>query len=71
MEFKQETLLQREIEIADFLLKGFSLQQIATHLEVNKKIVKAHIRNMMQKLKAENLKDLIELISLNQHKKTF
>ena len=65
MEFKRETLLQREIEIAGFLLKGFSLQQIATRLEVNKKIIKAHIRNMMQKLNAENLEHLIENISSN------
>ena len=41
MEFKQEALVEREIEIAAFLLQDFSLLQIAGHLEVNKKIIKA------------------------------
>ena len=69
MEFKKEALLEREIEIAGFLLQDFSLGQIASRLEVNKKIIKAHIRNMMQKLNAENLEHLIENISSNGTKK--
>jgi DNA-binding NarL/FixJ family response regulator len=69
MEFKQEALLEREIEIAAFLLQDFSLEKIAAHLEINKKIIKAHIRNMMQKLHAENIKDLIQSIKAKQQEK--
>ncbi|MBA2761022.1 MAG: hypothetical protein H0U39_03505 [Segetibacter sp.] len=42
MEFKQEALVKREIEIAAFLLQDFSPEQIADYLAVNKKIIKAH-----------------------------
>ena len=62
MEFKQEALVEREMEIAAFLQRDFSVRQIAIQLEVNKKIIKAHIRNMMQKLHAENIEDLIQSI---------
>jgi len=68
MEFKQEALVEREIEIAAFLLQDFSLPQIAGQLAVNKKIIKAHIRNMMQKLNAENMDDLIQSIKAKQQK---
>ena len=62
MEFKQEALVEREIEIAAFLLQDFSPEQIADYLAVNKKIIKAHIRNMMQKLNAKNIEELIRSI---------
>jgi len=68
MEFKQEELVEREIEIAAYLLQDFSLQQIADQLAVNKKIIKAHIRIMMQKLNAENMDDLIQSIKAKQQK---
>ena len=62
MEFKQEALVEREIEIAAFLLQDYSPEQIADYLAVNKKIIKAHIRNMMQKLNAKNIEELIRSI---------
>ncbi len=66
MEFKQEAFVEREIEKAAYCLQDFSLPQIAGQLAVNKKIIKAHIRNMMQKLKAENIEDLIQSIKAKQ-----
>lgn len=69
MEFKQEALVEREIEIAAYLLQGFSLRRIADKLEVNKIIIKAHIRNMMQKLNEENIEDLIQSIKAKRPKK--
>jgi DNA-binding CsgD family transcriptional regulator len=66
MEFKQEALVEREIEIAALLMQDFSLSQIAGQLAVNKKIIKAHIRNMMQKLNAENIEDLIQSVKAKQ-----
>jgi len=68
MEFKQEEIVELEIEIAAYLLQDFSLQQIADQLAVNKKIIKAHIRNMMQKLNAENMDYLIQSIKAKQQK---
>lgn len=69
MEFKQEELLEREIEIAAYLQQNFSLRQIAGQLAVNKKIIKAHILNMMQKLNAESREGLIRCIKAKQLKK--
>lgn len=58
MEFEQEALVKREIEIAAYLLRNFSPEQIAGQLGINKKIVQAHIRNMMQKLNVANIEVL-------------
>ncbi len=66
MEFKQEELIDREIEIASFLMQHFSLRQIADQLAVNKIIIKAHIRNMMQKQNAKNIEELIQSIKAKQ-----
>ncbi|MBD0277314.1 MAG: hypothetical protein ICV51_14870 [Flavisolibacter sp.] len=51
------------------MLQNFSFKRIADHLKVNEKIIKAHIRNMMQKLNAENIEDLIQSIKAKQQKK--
>ncbi len=66
MEFKQEELIDREIEIASFLMQHFSLRQIADQLTVNKIIIKAHVRNMMQKQNAKNIQELIQSIKAKQ-----
>ena len=63
MEFKHEELIEREIEIAAYLLQNFSVRQIANQLTVSKKIIEAHIRNMMRKLNVANMKDLIKLLN--------
>ncbi len=68
MEFKQEELVEREIEIAAYLLQDFSLQQIADQLAVNKKIIKAHILDMMRKLNEENREGLTRCIKAKQQK---
>ena len=69
MEFKREELVVREIEIAAYLLQDFSLRQIADQVGVNKKLIKAHIRNMMQKLNAENMEELMQSIKAKQQMK--
>ena len=58
MEFKQEELVEREIEIGGYLLENFSLKQISEKTGLSKKLLVAHIRNMRQKLKAENMEAL-------------
>ncbi len=54
MEFKQEALVERKIEIAAFLLQDFSLKLMSEKTGLSKKLLTAHIRNMMEKLKAKD-----------------
>ena len=63
MEFKNEELIGREIEIAGLLMQQYSLNQIVERTGTGKKILTAHIKNMMQKLKAENIESLIQVLS--------
>ncbi len=62
MEFKHEELVEREIEIGGYLIQNFSLKVISEKTGLSKKILAAHINNMMKKLQAENIADLIKLI---------
>jgi DNA-binding NarL/FixJ family response regulator len=62
MEFKQEELVEREIEIAGYLIQDFTLKIIAEKIGVNKKIIAAHLRNMMKKLKVKDIEALIKSI---------
>ncbi len=68
MEFKKEELVDREIEIAGLLIRNVSLNQIAETTGLSKKLLTAHIKNMMQKIKANDMNSLIKLlkIKLNQ-----
>ena len=63
MEFRKEALVEREIEIAGYLLQHFSLKQICEQTGLQKKIIEAHIRNMMEKLGAQDIKTLIKILS--------
>ena len=58
MEFKSEELVDRELEIAGYLLQDLSLKQIAEKTGLSKKHLVAHLRNMMKKLGAENMLSL-------------
>ena len=62
MEFKQEELIEREIEIAGYLLQDFSIKLICEKTALSKKHLSAHIRNMMKKLKAEDIEELIKVL---------
>ncbi len=62
MEFKHEELVEREIEIGGYQIQNFSLKVISEKTGLSKKILAAHINNMMKKLQAENIADLIKLI---------
>jgi DNA-binding NarL/FixJ family response regulator len=62
MEFKQEELVEREIELASYLRIDLSLKDIAVKTGLSKKILTAHFRNMMEKLNAADMDELIELI---------
>ncbi len=62
MEFKHEELVEREIEIGNYLLNGFSLRHISEKTGLSKKHLDAHIKNMMEKLKAKDMEDLLKLL---------
>lgn len=63
MEFKNENLIGREIEIVGLLMQQYSLNQIAERTGIGKKILAAHIENMMQKLEVEDMESLIQVLS--------
>jgi FixJ family two-component response regulator len=62
MEFKNEELVEREIEIAGYLVNNFSLKYISETTGLSKRLLVAHIRNMMEKMKAENVSALIKVL---------
>jgi DNA-binding CsgD family transcriptional regulator len=55
MEFRNEELVEREIELTRYLLQDLSLKQMSEKTGLSKKHLAAHLRNMMEKLKAENM----------------
>jgi DNA-binding CsgD family transcriptional regulator len=46
----QETLTDREREITTWVMRGMTNKEIATQLNISVKTVKAHLRNIFQKL---------------------
>ena len=62
MEFKNEELVEREVEIACYLFQDFSLNKVAEKTGLSNKILTAHLRNMMKKLQAESLDELIQFL---------
>ena len=62
MEFKNEELVEREIQIARLLVQGFGQREIAAHTGLQKNMITAHIRNMKVKLHARDLPTLIKLL---------
>ncbi|MEO6721559.1 MAG: LuxR C-terminal-related transcriptional regulator [Ferruginibacter sp.] len=63
IEFKEEELVEREIEIAEYLLQHFSLKMISLRTGLGEEILIAHLRNMMKKLNAADMKELIKRIT--------
>ncbi len=62
MEFKNEELVEREIEIGGYLIQDISIKQIWDKTGISKKILVAHIHNMMKKLQAEDMTELIKAL---------
>ena len=62
MEFKQGEMVDREVEIAGLLLCDFTLNQMVEKTHLNKKILTAHLRNMMEKLQAADMDKLRQLL---------
>jgi DNA-binding CsgD family transcriptional regulator len=62
MEFKNQALVETEVEVAAYLLQNFSLNLISEKTGLSKKILRAHLRNMMEKLNAKDTKELIRVL---------
>jgi DNA-binding CsgD family transcriptional regulator len=63
MEFKQEELVEREMEIARYLKLGVSMKEISDKTGLSSKHVTAHLNNMRIKLKTKDVKELINLLN--------
>lgn len=69
MQFQHEKLVDREIEIAGYLQQDFSIKQVCEKTGLSKKLLEAHIQNMMEKLKAADitaLKNILKIINTNK-----
>ena len=58
------TLTQRERQVMDLLVDGSSNKQIATALDVSRKTVETHRANLMTKMRAKSLAELIRSLLL-------
>lgn len=56
---KFNQLTRREIETCELMVKGFSSQQISAAMGISIKTVKVHRANLMGKIKAKSVADLI------------
>lgn len=68
MEFKSEELIEREIEIGQCLLQGYTINQICAKTGISKRLVGAHIRNMLAKLKVKDKESLLRLLKSQDNK---
>lgn len=60
------SLSQREIEIIQFIRKGFSSKEIAESLEISVKTVEVHRYNILKKLNLKNSAALVNFINNSQ-----
>ncbi len=58
-------LTKREIEIIQFLVKGFTSKQIAEKLFISSRTVDKHRSNMMEKFKVNSVIELINFVQKN------
>ncbi len=66
MEFKQEELVEREREIAGYLLKDFSLKVVSEKTGLSLKHLAVHFSNMRIKLKAKDIQELIKWLKVRK-----
>lgn len=57
----RDALTQRELEIVDFVLAGWSDKEIADEFTISVRTVSHHVANMLQKLGARNRRHLRQL----------
>lgn len=62
MEFREEALIERERELAAYLRQDLSIQEIIRKTGLHKKMIAAHLLNMMEKLHCGTKEELITLV---------
>jgi DNA-binding CsgD family transcriptional regulator len=66
MEFKQEELIERELEIGRYLKLDVPMKEIPEKTGLSSKHVAAHINNMRIKLRARDIQELIQLLKMTE-----
>ena len=59
-----DTLTERERQILDYVTNGFSSKEIAAELNRSEKTVEGHRRNIMRKLEAESVADVVRIATV-------
>jgi FixJ family two-component response regulator len=60
---RQELLTPRERQVLDLVVAGESNKGIARHLHISEKTVEIHRANVMGKMQAKSLADLVKMVS--------
>lgn len=68
--YQEEALTDRENEIVDLIVKGYSSREIAKILNISKWTVDRHRANIRKKLGVGNVVDLVHFAMKNEEKKT-
>jgi FixJ family two-component response regulator len=61
MQYSYQTLTQREKDVFCLIVKGYSNKEIALLLQISPRTIESHRAHLMEKMKAENLTDLIRM----------
>jgi FixJ family two-component response regulator len=65
VELKLRLLTPREAEVMQFLVKGDSNKAIARNLGISSRTVEIHRKNVLDKMEASSLVDLVNMMSAN------
>lgn len=60
---RQNSLTPREHQVLDLVVAGESNKRIARHLQISDKTVEIHRANVMEKMQARSLADLVKMVS--------
>jgi two-component system response regulator FixJ len=60
---RQKSLTPRERQVLDLVVAGESNKGIARHLHISDKTVEIHRANVMGKMQAKSLADLVKMVS--------
>ena len=58
-------LTDREIEVVELLLKGYTYRAIAERLVISENTMKYHVKNIYQKLNINSKMELIKILAEN------